>query len=100
MDAEAAQSFVIALQDGTELHIGAKGARIGARLYELARIQDARQVSPEPETLALRVAGGGVGGVCPARRGGGRAALEASCPPVQRVPRPPIGPRQPRYDRD
>src|SRR5579884_2410108 len=66
---------VIALAEGGELRAGA--VTVGERRYELARVQDALQVSPEPETIALRVAGAGLVEFRPARQGDGRVALEA-----------------------
>ena len=68
---------VIALAEGGELRVGADAVTVGERRYELARVQDALQVSPEPETIALRVAGAGLVDFRPARQGDGRVALEA-----------------------
>jgi hypothetical protein len=48
--------ITIALRDGTHASIGSDGVRVGERLFALANIQDARQVAPDPETFALRVA--------------------------------------------
>ncbi|MGZ3667757.1 MAG: hypothetical protein ACXVDA_25100 [Ktedonobacterales bacterium] len=67
----------IPLRDGSQLHITQEGVKIGERFYTLASIQDARQVAPEPETVALRVAGVGLVQFQPARAGDGAVALEA-----------------------
>ncbi|HEX8035915.1 MAG TPA: hypothetical protein VF510_18815 [Ktedonobacterales bacterium] len=67
----------IPLRDGSQLHITQEGVKIGERFYALASIQDARQVVPEPETVALRVAGVGLVEFQPARAGDGVVALEA-----------------------
>ena len=67
----------IPLRDGSELRVTPEGVRTGDRLYEIERIQDARQVSPDPETIALRVAGAGLVEFQPARRGDGAVVLEA-----------------------
>lgn len=68
---------VIPLRDGTELHITQEGVKMGERFYALANIQDARQVAPEPETVALRIAGTGLVEFQPARAGDGAVALDA-----------------------
>jgi hypothetical protein len=68
---------VIPLRDGTELRVALDGIGVGDRAFDLARIQDARQVSPDPETIGLRVAGAGLVEVQPARPGDGAIALEA-----------------------
>src|SRR5579859_3065725 len=60
MSGGAAPLIAIALRDGAVLRVEAAGVRLGDQLYELARIQDARQVAPDPETFALRVAGSGL----------------------------------------
>jgi hypothetical protein len=67
----------IPLRDGTQLQITADGVHHGSRLIELAKIQDARQVSPSPEAIALRVAGMGLLEFEPERTGDGSVALEA-----------------------
>jgi hypothetical protein len=69
--------IAIALRDGRTLQVGADGVRIGETLYELGRIQDARQVSPDPVTVALRVAGAGIVEFQPAQAADGPLALEA-----------------------
>src|SRR5262249_24351849 len=66
----------IPLQDGTELRVDIDGISIYGRRYELERIQDARQVAPEPETIALRIARVGLLEFQPKRPGDGRIALE------------------------
>ncbi|HST88666.1 MAG TPA: hypothetical protein VLJ14_09825, partial [Ktedonobacterales bacterium] len=76
MSGGAAPLIAIALRDGTVLRVEAVGVRLGDRLYELARIQDARQVAPDPETFALRVAGSGLVEFQPAHVGDGAVALE------------------------
>ena len=72
-----AQLVTIPLRNGGEVRVGPDGLRIRDALYTLASIQDARQVSPEPETVALRVAGTGLVEFQPARAGDGAVALEA-----------------------
>lgn len=67
----------IRLRGGAELRVTAEGVWIGERLVALAAIQDARQVSPDPETVALRVAGAGLVDFEPERAGDGGLALEA-----------------------
>ncbi|MFI5273887.1 MAG: hypothetical protein ACHQ4H_12715 [Ktedonobacterales bacterium] len=69
--------LAIGLRDGTTLRVTAQGLWIGQQLIELEKIQDARQVAPEPETMALRVAGAGMVEFQPARAGEGALALEA-----------------------
>lgn len=46
----------IPLRDGTQASVWREGVRIGERMFAAADIQDARQVAPDPETVALRVA--------------------------------------------
>jgi hypothetical protein len=77
MSGGAAPLIAIALRDGTLLRVEVAGVRLGDRLYELERIQDARQVAPDPETFALRVAGSGLVEFQPAHVGDGAVALEA-----------------------
>ena len=67
----------IPLRDGTELRIASDGVQNGSRVIELAKIQDARRVSPNPEIIALRVAGMGLLEYEPERDGDGTIALEA-----------------------
>ena len=67
----------IELRDGSWLQIAAESVRHGNRIIELAKIQDARQVSPNPMTIALRVAGMGLLEFEPKNAGEGLAALEA-----------------------
>ncbi len=77
MDGEATPGVRVAARDGGELSVSAQGVRIGERFFPLDRIQDARQVSPNPETIALRVAGFPLVEFRPAQPGDGRLALEA-----------------------
>jgi hypothetical protein len=67
----------IPLRDGTELQVGPEGVYLGERRFALDSIQDARQVAPDPETVALRVASSGMIEFQPARPGDGSVALEA-----------------------
>ncbi|HEX6797764.1 MAG TPA: hypothetical protein VF116_08625 [Ktedonobacterales bacterium] len=67
----------IRLRDGVELRVTPEGVWIGERFIALAAIQDARQVSPDPETVALRVAGAGLVDFQPEHAGDGGLALEA-----------------------
>lgn len=67
----------IALRDGNQLAVTNSGIVVGDRSFELARIQDARQVSPNPETYALRVSGVGLVEFQPVEQGAGTVALEA-----------------------
>lgn len=76
MSGGGAALVAIPLRDGTELRITPESVRAGERLYEIARIQDARQVSPDPVTIALRVAGAGMVEFQPARPEDGVVALE------------------------
>lgn len=68
---------VIPLRDGSQVQITQEGVKIGERFFALASIQDARQVSPAPETIALRVAGTGLVEFQPANMGDGARALDA-----------------------
>jgi hypothetical protein len=77
MAGEGSPVVVIPLRDGSELHIGPEGVQVGERLYVLGSIQDARQVAPDPETIALRVAGAGLVEFQPTRPGDGAVALDA-----------------------
>jgi hypothetical protein len=77
MDGEATPGVRVAARDGGDLSVSAQGVRLGERLFPLDRIHDARQVSPNPETIALRVAGFPLVEFRPARQGEGRLALEA-----------------------
>ena len=77
MGAPGGSLLSIRLRSGAELRVTAEGVWIGERLVALASIQDARQVSPEPETVALRVAGAGLVDFQPERAGEGGLALEA-----------------------
>jgi hypothetical protein len=73
----AAPEVSIPLRDGTELRVTREHVLAGERTYALERIQDARQVSPDPETIALRVAGAGMVEFQPVRPGDGPLALDA-----------------------
>ena len=54
---ENLEPFVtIPLRDGSQAVVGSAGVRVGDRAFALADIQDARQVAPDPVTIALRVA--------------------------------------------
>lgn len=77
MSGGGAALVAIPLRDGTELRVTPEGVRAGDRLYEIARIQDARQVSPDPVTIALRVSGAGMVEFQPARPEDATVALEA-----------------------
>ncbi len=66
----------IALRDGSRLQVAADGVHHGDRVIPLAKIQDARVVSPNPEAIALRVAGMGLLEFEPEHAGDGAAALE------------------------
>lgn len=77
MTGSSGASVAIPLAGGGELRVTAEAVTLDERRYELGRIQDALQVSPEPETVALRVAGAGMVEFRPARQGDGRVALEA-----------------------
>lgn len=77
MSGGAAPLASISLRDGTWLQIAVDGVRNKDRVIELAKIQDARQVSPNPETIAFRVAGMGLLEFEPEHVGDGAIALEA-----------------------
>jgi hypothetical protein len=77
MGGPGAALLTIRLRDGAELRVMADGVWIGEQYVALAAIQDARQVSPDPETVALRVAGTGMVEFQPASPGDGGLALEA-----------------------
>src|SRR5262249_13371806 len=66
----------IPLRDGTVLRVARDGVSLYGRRHELERIQDARQVAPEPETIALRISGVGLLEFQPERTGDGLIALE------------------------
>src|SRR5262249_29574669 len=66
----------IPLRGGTELQVDVNGVSLDGRRYELDRIQDARQVAPEPGTFARRIAGVGLLEFQRERPGDGRIALE------------------------
>lgn len=77
MSGSGAALVSIPLRDGTQLSVTPAGIQLGAAFIELARIQDARQVAPDPETFALRAAGTGLVEFQPIRPGDGAIALEA-----------------------
>ena len=77
MSDSTAHLVMIPLRDGSEMRVASDGIHIDDAFYALASIQDARQVAPEPETIALRVAGAGMIEFQPARPGDGALALEA-----------------------
>src|SRR5690348_15485466 len=49
--------LTISLRDGSQAALGDERMRVGEREFAVADIQDARQVAPDPPTIALRVAG-------------------------------------------
>ncbi len=57
MTASSGPEVTIALRDGSALRITPAGLYLGERFFEIARLQDARQVAPDPLTIALRIAG-------------------------------------------
>ena len=65
------------LRNGAEVRVTPDGVHVGDAFYALASIQDARQVAPAPETVALRVAGTCLVEFQPARAGDGAVALGA-----------------------
>jgi hypothetical protein len=70
--------ITIPLREGTEASVSHDDVRVSERAFALDDIQDARQVSPDPETIALRVAGERRGvELQPARPGDGALLLEA-----------------------
>lgn len=70
--------ITIPLRDGAQASVDYDGVRLGERVFAMADIQDARQVAPDPETIALRVAGEPRGvELQPARPGDGALLLEA-----------------------
>lgn len=77
MSGGGAALVAIPLRDGTELRVTREGVRAGERFFEIGRIQDARQVAPDPVTIALRVAGAGMMEFQPIRPEDGVVALEA-----------------------
>jgi hypothetical protein len=76
---ENQEPFVtILLRNGTSASVGQDGVHIGERSFALADIQDARQVAPDPVTIALRVANERhVAELQPAQPGDGSLLLEA-----------------------
>lgn len=68
----------IPLRDGAQASVSADAVRVGERVFALDDIQDARQVAPDPETVALRVANERhVVELQPAHPGDGSLLLEA-----------------------
>ncbi|MGH2515924.1 MAG: DUF7544 domain-containing protein [Ktedonobacterales bacterium] len=76
MSGSGAALVSIPLRDGTQLSVTPAGIQLGERFFEVALIQDARQVSPEPETFALRVSGAGLVEFQPLLPGDGVRALD------------------------
>ncbi|MGE5333955.1 MAG: hypothetical protein ACM3N4_04580 [Nitrososphaerota archaeon] len=70
--------ITIPLRDGTQASVGHDGVRVGERTFAVADVQDARQVAPDPLTIALRVANERHGvELQPARPDDGALFLEA-----------------------
>lgn len=70
--------LAIPLRDGTQASVSNDALRVGDREFALNDIQDARQVAPDPETVALRVANERFGvELQPAQLGDGALLLEA-----------------------
>ena len=67
----------IPLLDGRELVITPDGARVGERIYLMSRIQEARLLFLNPETIGLRMADIGLVEYSVARPGDGQRALDA-----------------------
>lgn len=68
----------IPLRDGTQASVGFDRVHVGERNFAVADIQDARQVAPDPVTIALRVANEPRGvDLQPAQPGDGALVLEA-----------------------
>lgn len=68
----------IPLQDGTQATVARDALRMGERTFAIDDIQDARQVAPDPVTIALRVANERhVVELQPAQPGDGALLLEA-----------------------
>src|SRR5215470_12363744 len=57
MTEQSGPAVPIELRDGSELRITSQGLHIGDRLIEIGRLQDARQVAPDPLTIAVRASG-------------------------------------------
>jgi hypothetical protein len=70
-------SAAVLLRDGGELRVDAEGVHVRETRYGLEQIQDARLVSPDPETIGLRVEGVGLVSLVPARAGDAAVALDA-----------------------
>lgn len=67
----------IPLADGTTLRVDDEGVHLGAQAYRFGQLEDARLISPYPETLGLRVTGSSYVTAVPARPGDAFLALEA-----------------------
>jgi hypothetical protein len=67
----------IPLLDGRELVIAPDAARVGERVYLMSRVQEARLLFLQPETIGLRMADIGLVEYSVARRGDGQRALDA-----------------------
>ena len=67
----------VRLLDGRELVIEPDAARVGERVYLMSRIQEARLLFLQPETIGLRMADIGLVEYSVARPGDGQVALEA-----------------------
>lgn len=76
MTGSAMPLLVVPLRDGTEARLTATMLAIGAREFAVGRISVARQVSPDPVTIALLVAGTGMVEFQPARPEDGAVILE------------------------
>ena len=73
----AAPLITLTLRDGTALSVAPDVIHKGAESFALERLQDARQIVPDPQTVGLRVAGRGLVEFQPANSGDGALALEA-----------------------
>jgi hypothetical protein len=77
MSGWGAPEVSIPLRDGAELRVGPEGVRMGDQVFSLHALHDARLVSPEPETIALRLTDERLVEYQPARPGDAAIALEA-----------------------
>jgi hypothetical protein len=77
MNGWGAPEVSIPLRDGAELRVGPEGVRVGDQVFSLHALHDARLVSPEPETIALRLMDERLVEYQPARPGDAAVALEA-----------------------
>lgn len=69
--------ITIPLRDGRVASIAPDALRLGDESFALDRLQDARQIVPEPPTIALRVAGRGLVEFTPVDAHDGQLLLEA-----------------------